>query len=295
MNTWNTLSNEIASAVEKAAPSVVQVHGHRRVTAGVVIGENLVATPAKTDQDTLAVLADGQTFEGAVLGRAANFGMTVVRVEGLNRPALKQAPEPKPGNLGVAIGRTWSGGVMALLAPIAVVGGPLQTGRRTEIERVIRIDQAPHGALYGGALIDASGAALGLISSVAIRGTTVVVPAAIAWAAAERVVAEGGSKQGFLGVSSLGVPLPERQRAGRQQESGLLITAIAANSPAEAGGLMVGDVIVAFGGETVEAPEDLLTKLRGNKVGAAVPVTVIRGNTTADVTVTISERPRTRG
>jgi S1-C subfamily serine protease len=108
------------------------------------------------------------------------------------------------------------------------------------------------------------------------------------------VVAEGGSKQGFLGVSSLGVPLPERQRAGRQQESGLLISAIAAGSPAEAAGLMVGDVIVAFAGETVEAPEDLLTKLRGNKVGTAVPITVIRGTNTVDVSVTISERPRTR-
>jgi S1-C subfamily serine protease len=295
MNTWLTLSSEISAAVDKAAPSIVQVHGHRRVTAGVVIAENLIATPAATHEDKVAVLAGDTPVEGTVLGRAAGTGLLIVRVDNLNRPPLTAAQEPKPGNLAVAIGRTWSGGVMATLAPIAVVGGPLRTGRASSIERVIRIQHAPHGALNGGALIDASGQALGIVTSMAIRGTTVVIPASIAWAGASRVATEGGEKQGFLGVSSLAVALPERQRAGRSQSSGLLISQIAANSPAETGGLLIGDVIVGFGGEAVEDPEDLVTRLRGKHVGAAVPVTVIRGASALDVTVTVTERPRHRG
>ena len=295
MNTWTSLSNEIAAAVEKAAPSIVQVHGHRRVSAGIVVADNLIATPAATDDDTVAVLTGDQTSEGAVLGRIANMGLTVVRVDGLNRPALAPAQEPKPGQLGVAVGRTWSGGVMATLAPIAVVGGPLRTGRTGAIDRVIRIQQSPHGALNGGALINAEGQALGIITSVAIRGTTVVIPASIAWAAAKQAASQGGVKQGFLGVSSLPISLPDRQRAGRSQASGLLISNVAANSPAEHGGLLVGDVIVGFDGEAIEDAESLVTRLRGNKVGAAVPITVIRGTSAVDVSVTVSERPRLRG
>jgi S1-C subfamily serine protease len=296
MNTWTSLSNEIAAAVEKAAPSIVQVHGHRRVTAGIVIADNLIATPAATDDDTVAVLTgDDQTAEGAVLGRIGNMGLTVVRVDGLNRPALSPAQEPKPGQLGVAIGRTWSGAVMATLAPIAVVGGPLRTGRTGAIDRVIRIQQSPHGALNGGALINAEGQALGIITSVAIRGTTVVIPASLAWAAAKQAASQGGVKQGFLGVSSMPIALPDRQRAGRSQTSGLLISNVAANSPAETGGLLVGDVIVGFDGEAIEDAESLVTRLRGNKVGAAVPITVIRGTNAVDVSVTVSERPRPQG
>src|SRR3954470_11648226 len=102
MSTWTSLSNEIEAAVEQAAPSIVQVHGHRRVTAGVVIAENLLATPAATDDDTVAVLVGEATVEGTVLGRAANMGLTIVRVENLNRPALKAAAEPKPGQLAIA-------------------------------------------------------------------------------------------------------------------------------------------------------------------------------------------------
>jgi S1-C subfamily serine protease len=168
----------------------------------------------------------------------------------------------------------------------------LRTGRATTLERVIRIQQAPHGALTGGALIDGSGHALGIITSTAIRGTTVVIPASIAWAAATRAGAEGGTRQGYLGVSSLPVALPERQRGGKDQRYGLLISQVAGDSPAETGGLLVGDLIVAFDGEAVQEPEDLLTRLRGDRLGKAVPITVIRGTQAHDVSVTIGERPR---
>jgi S1-C subfamily serine protease len=293
MSTWTSLSREIESAVGKAAPSIVQVHGHRRVAAGVIIGDNLIVSPASTNEDAIAVRTDdGTTHEGAVLGRIGHMNLTVIRVEGLNRSPLSAAPEPGPGQLAVAVGRTWSGGVMAMLAPIAVVGGPLRTGRATSIDRVIRIQQSPHGALTGGALIDAAGHALGIITSSAIRGTTVVLPASLVIAAASQVAEQGGNKQGFIGVSSLPVALPERQRAGRPQSVGLLISHIAARSPAEAGGLLIGDVIVGFAGESVQDADELITKLRGNRVGGTVPITVIRGTTAMDVSVTVSERPK---
>lgn len=296
MNNWSALSAEISEAVEQAARSIVQVHGDRRVAAGVVVAGDLIATPAATEDDTVAVRrADGQTVEGAVLGRVGHMGLTIIRVNQLHAPVLVAAPEPRPGHLAVAVGRTWSGGVMAALAPVTVVGGPLRTGRTGSIDRVIRIQQPPHGALNGGALIDASGHALGIVTSLAIRGTTVVIPASLAWAAATRAASTGGTKQGFIGVSSFPVSLPERQRAGRSQSDGLLISHVAAGSPADAGGLLVGDVIVGFSGETVQAPDELVTRLRGNLIGSPVPITVIRGTAALDVTITVGERPRHQG
>ena len=229
MNTWTSLSNEIEAAVEKAAPSIVQVHGHRRVTAGLVIADNLIATPAATEDEKVAVLtgdpstslgAGNQTMEGVVLGRD--------RQHGAHRRARGRPRPPRP------VGRqrnrnrdSWllrSAGpgaarVMATLAPVAVVGGPLRTGRASAIDRVIRIQQSPHGALNGGALINSEGQALGIITSLAIRGTTVVIPASLAWAAATKVASEGGVKQGFLGVSSM--PVPSAGSAARWSIAGV--------------------------------------------------------------------------
>ncbi|MEY4093406.1 MAG: hypothetical protein RLZZ53_605 [Acidobacteriota bacterium] len=295
MNTWTSLSHDITAAVERAAGAVVQVNGRRRLAAGVVIGDSLILTTAAVDDDTVAVHLGDTAVEGTVLGRIAHMGLTVIRVDDLKRPSLDASVEPRPGHLAVAVGRTWSGGVMAALAPVAVVGGPLRTGRTSSIDRVIRIQQTPHGALNGGVLIDADGKAIGIVTGMAIRGTTVVIPATIAWAAARAVATEGGARQGFLGVSSLPVPLPERQRAGRTQQAGLLISHVAQGSPAEAAGLLVGDVIVGFDGEPVHDPDQLITKLRGNKVGTAVPVTVIRGTNALDVSVSIAERPTIKG
>ena len=292
MNTWTSLSNDIAAAVEQAAPSIVQVHGRRRIAAGLVVADNLVLTPAAVDADAVPVrLGTGQTAEGAVLGRIGHMGLTVLRVDGLGLLPLTPGDEPKPGSLAVAVGRTWSGNVIALLAPIAVVGGPLRTGRAQSIDRVIRIQQSPHGAITGGALIGDSGRVLGVITAMDIRDTTVVIPASVAWAAATQVAATGGTKQGFLGVSSMPVAIPERQRAGRADAAGLLISQIAKHSPAETAGLLVGDIIVAFDRQAVHDGEELLTRLRGDRVGKAVPVTVIRGGSPVDVSVTVGERP----
>lgn len=292
MNTWTALSNDIAAAVESAATAVVQVHGRRRVAAGVVVAENTVLTTASIDDDKAAVRAgNGQTTDGAVLGRVGHMGLTVVRADGLGLLPLAPADEPRPGHLAVAVGRTWSGGVMAAFAPIAVVGGPLRTGRASAIDRVIRIQHAPHGALNGGVLLDPSGGALGIITSMAIRGTTVVIPASLAWAAAAKVTADGGTRQGFLGVSSMAVAIPDRQRAGRSQAFGLLINQVSPQSPADAAGLMVGDVLVAFDRQPIEQADELVTRLRGSGIGKSVPLTVLRGAAVVDVSVTVGERP----
>ena len=290
----SSLSNQVADAVEQAAASVVQVHGRRRPVAGVVFAEDLVLTPASSLDDDAVVIrrGDGHTAEGTVLGRTPGGGMAVVRVTGLGVPPLVSAPEPKVGHLAIAVGRTWSGGVFATVTNIAVVGGPLRTGRATEIERVIRIAQSPHGALTGGALVDAGGKAFGVITGAAIRGTTVVVPTALAVPAGQQVASTGGARQGFIGISSAAVNLPARQRAGRAQEYGLLVTGLVPESPADAAGLLVGDVIVGFASAVIQEPEQLVTLLRGDRVGKAVPLTVLRGGAVHDVTVTVGERTR---
>jgi S1-C subfamily serine protease len=156
---------------------------------------------------------------------------------------------------------------------------------------VIRIQQSPHGAINGGALVGDAGRVLGIITSMDIRGTTVVIPASIAWAAATQIATTGGTKQGFLGVSSMPVAIPERQRAGRADAAGLLISQVAQQSPAETAGLLVGDIIVAFDRQAVHDGEELVTRLRGDRVGKAVPVTVLRGGSPVDVSVTVGERP----
>jgi S1-C subfamily serine protease len=286
------LSAALAEAIDRAAPSVVQVLG-RRPAAGVVFDKDLVAAPSRVLDDDAAVVRTGtsDTVEATVLGHSS-MGFAVLRATGLGSPPLERADEPSVGHVVLAIGRTWSGGIMATLTNVAVIGGPLRTGRASDIERVIRIAQAPHGALTGGALIDGRGRALGLVTGGSIRGTTIVIPGALAWSAAAHVVEHGGARQGYLGIGSASVALPERQRAGGPQSHGLLITAIVEGSPADAAGLLVGDVMISFDGRTIEDTDTLLTLLRGDRIGKPARLTLVRGGQLHDVVVTVGERSR---
>ncbi len=65
--------------------------------------------------------------------------------------------------------------------------------------------------------------------------------------------------------------------------------------PADAAGLLVGDIIAGFDNRPVQEPEQLVTRLRGDHVGKTVPLTVLRGGTALDVPITIAERRRERG
>ena len=64
-----------------------------------------------------------------------------------------------------------------------------------------------------------------------------------------------------------------------------------AGSPAAAGGLLVGDVLLEFDGHHVEAPEELLDLLLGDRVGKSVALKVLRGGTVVELTVAVGERP----
>jgi S1-C subfamily serine protease len=291
---FSQFSDLAATVVERVAPSIVQVFGHHRPTAGVVVGPDLIAAPASAlPGDTASVrLPDTTVVEGAVLGLASASGIAAIRVSGLAAPSLAAAEEPKVGHLAIAVGRTWSGGVTAFVTNVAVVGGPLRTSRASQLDRVIRVALSPHGAITGGALVDGEGRALGLISGYSIRGTAVVIPASIAWAAASQLAQTGGTRQGFVGISSSTVALPERQRGGRTQDYGVLITGIVQGSPADHAGLLVGDVIVAFDGQTIQEPDALVTLLRGDRVGKSAPLTLLRGAEIRELAVTIGERPK---
>ena len=262
------------------------------MVAGVVVDANVIVTLAHAvDSGAVAVrFPDGRTGEGTVVGTSS--GLAFVRVSEGTLPAIRTAPEPRPGELALAVGRTWSGNIFSQLAPVSVVGGPLRTSRRSELARVIRIGVSPHGALNGGALVSTGGAFLGLVTPAAIRGTTVVIPAAIVSEAAKAVLARGDvgdTRQGFIGVASLPVSLPLRQQV-EGRERGVLITGITPGGPADTGGLLVGDVIVGFDGSPVQDHEELLELLRGNRIGQPVAIAVIRGAAVQTVSVTVQER-----
>jgi S1-C subfamily serine protease len=86
------------------------------------------------------------------------------------------------------------------------------------------------------------------------------------------------------------VRLPEALSRQLNQETGLLLAAVEAGSPAEQGGLLLGDTIVALDNTPIRHHDDLLGLLTDDRVGATVSLRIIRSGQVQDVGVVIGER-----
>jgi serine protease Do len=292
--TLAALSNEFAALIDAVAPSVVQVQGRRRTASGVAFGDDAVVTMVRAlgREDGLHVRRhDGQTLDAELVGWDPATGLAVLRAPGLGAPAVQQSTvAPRVGNLAVAVARSWSNIVTASSGIIAIIGGPLPTGRRRSIDQVFRTTAPMHDGFAGGAFVDASGGVAGITTAAAIRGLGVVIPAPIAWRAASDVLKHGRPRRGYLGIAGQPAQLGERQRAAASRDRGLLIVGVTAGGPADAAGLTVGDVLIEFGGQPVSSPEDLLDLLTADRVGQKVAAKILRGGTPQEVTLAVTER-----
>jgi len=290
----DTLSNQMADVVAAAAASVVQVQGRRRPASGLVYAPDVVLTTARAigREDGLRVRRpDGRTLEAQLAGWDPTTNLAVLKIAGLDLPALAPASTPaRVGHLAVAVARSWSNALTASAGIVSVIGGPLPTGRGRAIDEVIRTSAPMHDGFAGGAFLSTGGALIGVATAAAIRGLGVVIPASIAWKTAATLIEHGGLKRGYLGIAGQPVRLPDAQRSEGRNDA-LLIVGITSGSPAAAAGLMVGDIIMQFDGHPVESPEDLLDLLLGDRVGRSVPLRILRGGAALDVAVTVTERP----
>jgi S1-C subfamily serine protease len=235
--------------------------------------------------------ADGATLDAQLAGWDPTTGLAVLRAPGLNSPAISVASgEARVGHLALAVARSWSNAVTASAGIVSVIGGPLPTGRRRAIEQVIRTTAPMHDGFAGGAFLDTQGALLGIATPMIIRGTAVVIPASIAWKTVATIAEHGQIKRGFLGIAGQPAQLPEKQRT-ESRESALLVVGVTPGSPAEAAGLLVGDLVVQFEDHPITSPEDLLDVLTGAPVGKPARLRVVRGGNAIEVPIPVGERP----
>src|SRR4051812_16380351 len=195
-STLSSLSRDLADLTATGAGVVVQVAGARRPASGVIHGPDTIVTTARAigREDGLRVrLPDDAIVDADLAGWDPSTGIAVLRARSpLNlAPPAVASDAASTGEIVLALARSWSNVITASAGVVAVVGGPLRTGRRRQLERVIRITAPLHDGFAGGAVFNASGALLGIATAAHIRGYPVVVPASIAWASAAQLLVAG--------------------------------------------------------------------------------------------------------
>jgi S1-C subfamily serine protease len=302
--TWlSNLSDELANAVERSGRSIVTVSARARQAASGIVwrvqaGEAIILTAdhvVERDEDIGVTLPSGQEVRAQIVGRDPSTDLAALRVTGAdlgNLVAAETAGDPKIGHLVLAIGRPGPSGLRASLGVVSYVEGPRRSWRGGELDAIIYADLTLYPGFSGGPLVDLSGRVVGLNSSRLTREGSTAIPVATLRRVADTLLAHGRVRRGYLGVGTQQVPLAAAlaQKAGVSQDVALLVISIEAGSPADQGGLLVGDQIVALGGQPVTDASSLRAQLGADRVGQPLAVKVIRGGEARELSVAVGER-----
>jgi S1-C subfamily serine protease len=296
MSAFKEFSEGLSAAVEKAGASTVTVDARKRYPAsGIAYTEDLVLTAdhvVTREDDIKVLLPGGKSMAATIAGRDPGSDLAVLRLAEKALTAAKTSEDVKVGQLVLALGRPNSEGMQASWGIVTSISGPTRTFRGGMLDEYIRTETTPYPGFSGGPLVNAEGEVLGLNTSGLTRGSSLTIPVKVAWRVADALATHGSVKRGYLGVRTQPVEVPEaaRQALKREQEHGLLVLWLEEGGPAEKGGLLVGDILVAISGQPVGDPDDLFSALNSDTVGKSIAVEVLRGGRPETVNVTVGER-----
>jgi S1-C subfamily serine protease len=293
-----SLSNDLAGAVERAGQSVVAIHARRRIPAsGIHWRPGIIVAAHHTiqrEEDITISLADGSTVAASRAGRDPTTDLAILKVDQAKVPVASLADETaiRVGSLVLALGRPGNA-VTASLGVISTVGGEWRTWHGGTIDRFVRLDISIYDGFSGGPLIDASGRVLGLNTSGLSRGAALAIPVSTVNRVVDQLAKSGRVARGYLGLGMQAVRLPAAlvERLSLPNDIGLMVVSAEPGGPGDRAGILIGDVLIAVGDRPVADPAEVLSLLGGDQIGKTLSTRIIRAGEPTIVSITIAERP----
>ncbi|HYZ25114.1 MAG TPA: S1C family serine protease [Rhodopila sp.] len=293
MDMIEQLSAALADRVAAVAGSVVRVATGRRAASGILWRPDVVVTSEQLlpgDLKDTEVRQAGQTIAASLAGRDPGTNVAVLKLASpLGGPPPAAAGAPRVGSLALLVGADDAGAPTSRLALVHAVGGEWHSMAGGRIDSLIRLD-ARLGNDEGGPVLSASGGLVGM-STAGPRRRTLVIPAATLARVIDPLLAQGSVPRGWLGVALQPVMVPDSLRAAAGRDSGLMVVGLAGAGPAEAAGMLPGDIVLELDGNPVSRPRGLAHLLGGERIGQPVSLRVLRAGALQTMTVTVGTRP----
>jgi S1-C subfamily serine protease len=288
-NPLAAFSDHAAKLVERAAGSVVAVHGDgRRSSSGIHWRSGIIVTAEEAlerDEDIKLTLPGGRLVEATLVGRDPTTDVAVLRFQpdGLATAQTADAASLRAGHVVLAVGNH-RGAPLAGLGIVAIAGGPWHSLRGGTIDSLIRLDLGLSTAAEGGALVDAEGRVAGM-AVLGPRRRALAIPTTTIERAVDQLLAKGHVFRGYLGAGLQ--RLPSGARPGGR---GILVVSTDPAGPAARAGLLVGDIVTAWDGKPVDRVREVMRALGPDSVGQTVDLGLLRGGAPTALKIVIGER-----
>lgn len=253
-------------AMDEVAATLVHVRARGTAGAGLVLRDDgYVLTTAELvgDAEQVRVQAvDGPELVGDVVGVDPATDVAVLLVQGLDRlgavlGVTRDVAVGDPARAVALQGRQAAEIVTGVVANLAIT---VSRGADPPLHGLIGTDIVMEDPIEGAALVDSTGAVIGVTTAVGDTDAVRAVPIDLARIVADDIIATGGPAHPWLGVE--GRDLETEVAAEWGVRGGAELAAVVEDSPAAEAGLHAADVVTQVGDTEVTSMGDLVTALR---------------------------------
>jgi S1-C subfamily serine protease len=284
-------------------------------TEGHIVTNNHVVEEA--DKVEVKLGSSDATYEAEVVGADPATDVALLKVNApaasLHPLALGDSSKARVGDPVVAIGNPFGLDRTVTAGIVSALQRQIQAPNGFSISHVIQTDAAINPGNSGGPLIDSSGRVIGINSQIQTGGSGngnvgigFAVPIDTAREVVKQIEEHGEVKHAYLGISGGSITPDFAQALKLPVEEGVLVNEVVKGGPADKAGIKGGDTSATIEGASVRLGGDIITKVDGKKVtgmeevinavnsaspGDRMTLTVLRGKSTKDITVTLGVRP----
>lgn len=249
---------------------------------------------------TVYRIGDQRAYPARLIGRDSQSDLAVLKIEQDGLPTVRfgDSDAVRVGQLAVAIGNPAGLKFMGSVTSGVVSGLDREVVLENGVAmRLIQTDAAINPGNSGGALLDSGGQVIGVnnagLAKSEYEGVNFAIPANLAWRMYEELKqGTGQSARPYLGVTIL----QDAEYAGVKEQyglpdAGIYVARVLERGPAEAAGILAGDVITAWNGEAMRDVGALAQALARHQPGDRVTLTLFRsGRAPWQLEITLGER-----
>lgn len=266
---------------------------------GYILTNNHVVENAT---DVTVGMEDKREYKATVVGTDPLTDLAVIKIDAEDLPAafLGNSDQVKVGQWVMAIGNPLALTSTVTAGIVSATSRSLNLIRDKEgyaIEDFIQTDAAINPGNSGGALVDLTGAVVGINSAIATNGMTgsyigygFAIPINIAKSVARDLIANGKVSRGYIGVRISEVDGATAKAVGLDSPKGIMVQEVVKDGAASETDIKAGDIILDVDGKPVNQPNELQGYIASKRAGDKINLNIFRDGDEIDREVTLKAR-----